>query len=759
MPLSTVEASETLGLPRVSAAVCVPVYGAADDFTQCIRALLAHTPLDVPMLIADDASADPAIRAFLDDLDARGVLEHHVTYLRQPENLGFVGNMNSAFAVLDPADVVIVNSDCVVAAEWFTRLRAAATSDSRVATASTLTNNGTILSIPSRNRPSSNLPQDWPLDRAAEQVAAQSLKLHPQIPTGIGHCLYVRRAALDLVGDFDRAFDPGYGEEVDFSQRCVIHGLSHVVADDVLVLHRGGASFSPGREKNPEQEEHDEIISARYRYYDDWVDAVKDDRTSPLARSLAAASRALRGLTVTIDGRSLGPFVTGTQTHTLEVIRAVHATSRCVVRVVVPDQLGDYAAARIAELPGIELLAESDVGDDLERTDVVHRPFQVTHEDDLDFLLRVGERMVVTHQDLIAFNNPSYFDSFRAWDEHRRLTRRTMAIADRVVFFSAHAAAEALAADLVDRPRVEVVHIGTTHAANGASPATAPPPGLRESIGERPFLLCLGTDFSHKNRVFALHLLERLRVAHGWDGGLVFAGGHVARGSSAGAEASFLAARPDLAGSVVDLKAVPDAERDWLMASSAAVVYPTTYEGFGLVPYEAASAGVPCVFASGTSLAELLPDSLATIEPWDADATAEAVVPLLTQGAKREEHVAAVAAAGARLTWQRTGEALVGAYETAARSPARESAVLLLETHAAEERMRELERDYWDLEEAFDDDAAALVGPRGVLPKDLIRPLLAISSRPWLRIPLLGPLRLAFGFVRWVKTFGHRPAS
>ncbi len=53
----------------------------------------------------------------------------------------------------------------------------------------------------------------------------------------------MRRSALELVGDFDEAFAPGYEEEVDFSQRCIRHGLSHVLADDVFVLHYGGGSF------------------------------------------------------------------------------------------------------------------------------------------------------------------------------------------------------------------------------------------------------------------------------------------------------------------------------------------------------------------------------------------------------------------------------------------------------------------------------------------------------------------------------------
>ncbi len=65
----------------------------------------------------------------------------------------------------------------------------------------------------------------------------------PDLPTCIGHCVYIRRSAIELVGQFDERFSPGYEEEVDFSQRCILHGLRNVVADDVFVFHHQAASF------------------------------------------------------------------------------------------------------------------------------------------------------------------------------------------------------------------------------------------------------------------------------------------------------------------------------------------------------------------------------------------------------------------------------------------------------------------------------------------------------------------------------------
>ena len=168
--------------------------------------------------MADDASVDPASRRFLERLAVSSACRHRLVYLSQPANIGFAANVNAAFATLDRADVVILNSDCIVGPEWLERLREAACSDTTIATATALTNHGTILSVPNRNTPQQRLPDHLDVDRAARLIAATSQRLRPRIPTAIGHCMYIRRSALELVGDFDLAFSPGYGEEVDFSQ-------------------------------------------------------------------------------------------------------------------------------------------------------------------------------------------------------------------------------------------------------------------------------------------------------------------------------------------------------------------------------------------------------------------------------------------------------------------------------------------------------------------------------------------------------------
>jgi GT2 family glycosyltransferase/glycosyltransferase involved in cell wall biosynthesis len=712
--LYAVRAGDDLGFERPDAVVCIPLYGAHDFFVRCLSSVLAHTPRSVPVLIADDAGPEPASRRFAEELARTNSLEHRVLWLRHDENLGFVENVNAAFALCSPADVVVVNSDCVVASGWFEGMRHAAYSDTNVATATALTNHGTIVTLPVRNVPRPDLPQDVDFLACARKVRAESLRLRPRIPTCVGHCLYVRRVALDLVGPFDPAFSPAYGEEVDFAQRCALHGLVHVVADDVLVLHRQGGSLSKDGEPSAFQRAHHEIIKSRYPFYERLQNAAGAATHSPLARTLANARRSFEDLFVTIDGRSLGPVPTGTQLHVLELVAAVQRTGGVRLRVVVPTDLGEYAREALASA-NVTLIAETEIWTPgLERSGVMHRPQQVTGTHDLRLMAHLADRSVITQQDLIAYRNPGYFPSFPQFEHYRSLARRALTLADAVVFFSHHAARDAVVEELVAPDRAHVAYIGVDHRVAVASAEPCRPEGC-EALGDQEMLFCLGTDFRHKNRLFCLRIVEQLQLRYGWAGRLILAGPRVQHGSSAGDEAAFLATRPRLAEAVIGLPAVTSAEKAWLFARATALLYPTVYEGFGLMPFEAADFGVPALWSAQASLGEVLPSDAQTLVAWDPVASADAVIDVLRDPARAEALVATVRRAAERFRWDATGRKLVSIYLAAATGPAREARLLAIETNDLEFERAGLERKYAELLGGFTDDARRLVGSGGLL--------------------------------------------
>ena len=384
------------------------------------------------------------------------------------------------FATTAPADVVLLEPGCVVAAGWLDGLRGAAQASSTTATATAVTQHD-LDRVPALDAEE--------FERAAAAVLSSSPRLRPRLREPTAGCLYVRRSAIELVGWTD-----------DFLRRCVETGFVHVVADDVLVLD---ARLSRDRASG------------------------LDDGRGPVARSLSAARRAFSRLSTVIDARILYGPTTGSAVHVLEVIAALARTQQVALTAILPDSPSEYALSRLESLPGVSLITYADASTRMSPpADVVHRPVQLTNAGDLTFLATLGKRLVVTQQDLIAFHNPAYFPDIAAWEGYRQLTRMVLGAIDRVVFFSASARDDSLAEELVAPERASVVRLGVDHPLLpwDRAPAPVPPASVKAIEYGRETILCLGTDLHHKNRLFALQMLERLKARHTWDGVLVFAG-------------------------------------------------------------------------------------------------------------------------------------------------------------------------------------------------------------------------------------------
>ncbi len=714
MPLCDVNIGESLGLHRGDVVVCLLVGNGYEGLAQSLESLLEHTEAGVPLLFCDP---DGRARGLIEDtLGARAA--HRAE------------TVDAALRASAPADVVILADDAIVSGDWLGSLREAAYSESRIATATTLTNDGTILSVPHRNRPSSRLPDDLTVDGAASAVREASMRLWPDIPSCLKHCVYIRRSALELVGGFDETLPSGFA--ADFAQRCIVRGLRHVVADDVFVFRRRVEANSEPADSA--------ILERRYPYLAPWVAAVSQTRGGALARALSVAASALRPLTVTIDGRCLGPVVTGTQLVTLGVVGALDTYTELALRVLVPENLGDWAAHFLGPRSRVVLMRPDEIAE-VSPTDIVHRPYQVVSREDVALLPALGQRLVLTQLDNIALRNPGYFHDYEAWAEYQALGRVALAASDEVVFISRHSADDAAQLGLVDPQRINVVYPATDLTSLGLNGSVTPPGGA-DGLESRPFMLCLGTDFLHKNRIFALRLLEAL-VAQGFDGTLVFAGPTVAAGSSEGEEAEYLLSRPTLRGRVRDLGTVEEPVKRWLLKRAAAVVYPTTSEGFGLTPFEAAEAGAPCLFASHSSLAEVLPSGAALLVAWDPVQSARRAIGVLRPGPAREEHVRTIREAGARFTSAANAKGLAEVYAKAVRAPAAMSLPVLDGPPALDENEAESLRR--QLSAIYDDPLnRGLVGPYAVLPPELRRAVLAVATRPIMRKSALALYRTGY---------------
>lgn len=220
--------------------VIVPVYMGREYCLDCIESAVAATcgaPMD--LVVINDASPDPELNAALRRLAA----SHGFLLLENNSNLGFVGTVNRGMRLHPGRDVVLLNSDTLVTDGWLDRLKKAAYSANNVGTVTPFSNNATICSFPEfcQDNP---LPQGISLGELDNYFAVANPGETVDVPTAVGFCMYIKRDALDETGYFDEGlWGKGYGEENDFCLRSSTLGWRHVVACDLFVTHRGGASF------------------------------------------------------------------------------------------------------------------------------------------------------------------------------------------------------------------------------------------------------------------------------------------------------------------------------------------------------------------------------------------------------------------------------------------------------------------------------------------------------------------------------------
>lgn len=221
--------------------VVVPIYNAIDALDGCLASLDRTLPAGSRVLLADDASPDPRVESMARGWAGRSALEAH--YVRREHNLGFPANCNAAFVETGDDDLVLLNTDTVTTTGWLQQIAGCAASDPRIATITPWSNNAEICSFPRFCE--ANPAPEHP-DGIAEAAASLSPPEYPELPTAVGFCVYLRRAALRQLGGFDaETFGRGYGEENDFCLRAAAMGWRNVLCDTAYVVHLGGASFEP----------------------------------------------------------------------------------------------------------------------------------------------------------------------------------------------------------------------------------------------------------------------------------------------------------------------------------------------------------------------------------------------------------------------------------------------------------------------------------------------------------------------------------
>lgn len=214
--------------------VVIVTYGHADDIGACLDALGGER-----VVVVDNASIDGTA-------DRVAELHPWVELIRSPRNIGFARAVNLGMRLADHDDVFVLNPDVVVQADTIDRLAAvlAAHPQDGIVAPRLRHPDGSIQdSARSFKTLPTLLARRTPLGRTRWGTAILRRHLAPAFTTNetpvdwaLGAALYVRRSALEAVGQLDPRFFL-YEEDVDWCARMWAAGWGVRYVPSIEAIH------------------------------------------------------------------------------------------------------------------------------------------------------------------------------------------------------------------------------------------------------------------------------------------------------------------------------------------------------------------------------------------------------------------------------------------------------------------------------------------------------------------------------------------
>jgi len=233
--------------------IIIPTFNGLPMLASCIESIREYTA-DVPyeIIVVDNASTDGT-----DEYCIR----EGIVFLSLPANEGFPKACNLGLKVARGDYLLLLNNDVTVTKNWLDNLLAAAESSPDIGLVGPVTNEASGIQ---KAQISFRDMSDF------QRIASGNNHSDPdrwiEAKRIIGMCLLFKREVMNRIGYFDEAFSPGHYEDDDFCHRARLAGYRLLICGDVLVHHRGSASF---KQSQPEQLR--ALIDRNYRLFmDKW---------------------------------------------------------------------------------------------------------------------------------------------------------------------------------------------------------------------------------------------------------------------------------------------------------------------------------------------------------------------------------------------------------------------------------------------------------------------------------------------------------
>jgi glycosyltransferase involved in cell wall biosynthesis len=417
-------------------------------------------------------------------------------------------------------------------------------------------------------------------------VAVNALRrIHGQVTRVSSSAIGLSHQTIGILGELDESFDSLQGFADDVACRVLSLGMSLKVVHDTT-------------ERQPEPPVH-ELVRKRYPWLNapdgppSWL-APKRAPMDPVHAQVPKVAKS-SSPSVLVDMRGITTLANGTGQHSIRTIEGLSRQIRNRFALLVSDTQ-EQLVRDLFDRFAIEVLIGEDTSAHPE-FDIAFRPHQFESGNDVRKLHRFANKVVVSHLDFIAFNNPTYHPSPSQWYQRRQATLEALNLVDGIAWLSNSVRSEAidLGVDLRAIPNETCGVVIRTPERNHTEQTPS-----RVAV---PYIAVVGASYNHKNRPYAIRLLDALLRLE-WNGNLILAGWDPPFGSSRMMEEHFLTRNEHLRARVNYLdQQRPDALVE-VIGQAECIIHPSVEEGFGMLPFESALLGTPTLLARRSALRE-----------------------------------------------------------------------------------------------------------------------------------------------------------
>ncbi len=279
---------QPLAFPPVTqplASIVIPVFNQFEHTWRCLKSLLeADTSCLFEVIVVDDASSD--------ETEQKLAAFTGITYLRNPENLGFIGSCNRAASAATGNYLVLLNNDTAVGDHWL---------DALLDTFDTQADAGLVGA--KLVYPSGELQEaggivfadgsGWNYGRNDDPNKPE-YNFVREVDYCSGACIALPLTLWQQFGGFDTRYTPAYYEDTDLAMQIRQHGHKVYFQPAAVVTHFEGISSGTDTASGIKRYQ----LLNQEKFVDKWRDTLQTNHPRPgtdirVARAHRRARRAL----------------------------------------------------------------------------------------------------------------------------------------------------------------------------------------------------------------------------------------------------------------------------------------------------------------------------------------------------------------------------------------------------------------------------------------------------------------------------------